>query len=68
MDAEQAFLRRIAELGMTPGYHPGQFRIRTTRLSNLIATLLNEGWAVLGNRLAFHQSGDVSVALSRGID
>lgn len=68
MDAEQAFLRRIAELGMTPGCHPGQFRIRTTRLSNLIATLLNEGWAVLGNRLAFHQSGDVSVALSSGID
>jgi superfamily II DNA or RNA helicase len=68
LDAEQAFLGRLFELGMEPASAGDPLRIRHTRLPHVVATLMDEGWTVLGNRALFRRPGDFAVDFRSGID
>jgi SNF2 family DNA or RNA helicase len=67
-DAERRFLNRIRELGFEKDSYNGRLRILERRLPPVLATLLDEGWTVTGNRTLFRTAGALSMHVGTGID
>ncbi len=67
LDAEGRAAGRLRELGITSTKYSG-LRLRSTRAAQVIGTLLQEGWQVLGMKNAFRAAGAISIEVTSGID
>ncbi len=67
-DVERTHVERLFELGCDRPSHSRQYRFRQNRLVGLVASLLDEGWNVLGDNLKFRKPGDLALQVSSGID
>ncbi len=68
MENEQAYGRRLEDLGLTRTWSPGHYRLHPATLPSVVRELLSEGWQVEAEEGIYRAATDFQVELNSGVD
>lgn len=67
-EAERRYLGRLMEFNVKFDSYGDRFVVPVKRIPTIVATLMEEGWTILGNHKPYRQAGDFKLNVSSGID